>query len=78
MIFNQVKKAIYALFLTNKFGFKLRRTPDAEGKSRLRLEYAETLMSSLNISVELEGEEKLDKGGQYLVISNHRDRKSVV
>jgi 1-acyl-sn-glycerol-3-phosphate acyltransferase len=64
--------AIYALFLTNKYGFKLRKTPAANDKSRLRLEYAETLMSRLHIGVEVEGAEKLTKGGQYLVVSNHR------
>jgi 1-acyl-sn-glycerol-3-phosphate acyltransferase len=69
---NQIKQAIYALFLTNKFGFILRKTPDADEKSRLRLVYAETLMSRLNITVEVEGAEKLEKGGQYLVASNHR------
>jgi len=30
------------------------------------------LLSRLNISVEVEGGEKIDHGGQYLVISNHR------
>lgn len=72
MTLNQIKQAIYALFLTNKYGFKLRKTPDFDEKSRLRLEYAETLMSRLNIAVEVEGEEKLEKGGQYMVLSNHR------
>lgn len=72
MTLNQIKQAFYALFLTNKFGLKLRRTSNSEEKSRLRLEYSETLLSQLHISVEVEGAEKLDKGGQYLVISNHR------
>lgn len=72
MTLNQIKQAIYALFLTNKFGFILRKTHDANEMTRLRLEYAETLMSRLNIAVEVEGAEKLEKGGQYLVVSNHR------
>ncbi|MDH5612261.1 MAG: 1-acyl-sn-glycerol-3-phosphate acyltransferase [Gammaproteobacteria bacterium] len=72
MTLNQIKIAFYALFLTNKYGFELRRTPDVNEKSRLRLEYAEKLMSRLHISVEVEGAEKLIKGGQYLVVSNHR------
>lgn len=72
MTLNQIKKAIYALFLTNKYGFILKRTPDAAEKTRLRLVYAETLMSCLHIAVEVEGAEKLGKGGQYLVVSNHR------
>jgi len=69
---NQIKQAIYALYLTNKYGFKLRKVHTSEEKSRLRLEYAETLMGSLNIAVEVENAEKLEKGGQYLVVSNHR------
>jgi len=69
---NQIKQAIYALYLTNKYGFILRGTPAAMEKSRLRLKYAETLMSRLHITVEVEGAEKLSKGGQYLVVSNHR------
>ena len=72
MTLNQIKQAIYALYLTNKFGFKLRKAHTSEEKSRLRLEYAETLMGNLNIAVEVEGADKLEKGGQYLVVSNHR------
>ncbi|MDH5711330.1 MAG: 1-acyl-sn-glycerol-3-phosphate acyltransferase [Gammaproteobacteria bacterium] len=72
MTLNQIKQAIYALYLTNKYGFKLRKVHTSEEKSRLRLEYAETLMGSLNIAVEVENAEKLEKGGQYLVVSNHR------
>jgi 1-acyl-sn-glycerol-3-phosphate acyltransferase len=69
---NQIKIALYSLFLTNKFGLKLRKVSDAVEVNKLRLEYAETLLSRLNISVEVEGAEKIEQGGQYLVISNHR------
>ncbi|MDH3342998.1 MAG: 1-acyl-sn-glycerol-3-phosphate acyltransferase [Gammaproteobacteria bacterium] len=72
MSFNQIKQAIYALYLTNKFGFRLRHIHDSAEMSRLRLEYAETLMQRLNIAVEVENTEKLEKGGQYLMVSNHR------
>ena len=72
MTFNLIKKAIYALFLTNKYGFKLRKKHTPEETTRLRLAYAEALLSRLNISVEVEGAEKLKKNGQYLIISNHR------
>jgi len=58
--------------LTNKFGLKLKKVSDAVEVTRLRLEFAETLLSRLNISVEVEGAEKIDQGGQYLIISNHR------
>jgi len=69
---NQITISLYALFLTNKFGLKLRKVSDAEEMTKLRLEYAETLLSRLNIGVEVEGGEKVDQGAQYLIVSNHR------
>jgi len=69
---NQIKISIYALFLTNKFGLKLRKVSNAAEVTKLRLEYAEVLLSKLNISVEVKGTEKIDQGGQYLICSNHR------
>ena len=72
MSYNQIKIALYSLFLTNKFGLKLRKVNDVVEVTKLRLEYAETLSSRLNISVEVDGAEKVDQGGQYLIISNHR------
>ena len=72
MILNQIKSAIYALFLTNKYGIKLRKAHDPVEVTRLRLEYSEVLLSKLNISVEVEGAEKIDQGCQYLILSNHR------
>ena len=72
MTLNQIKIAFYALFLTNKFGHKLRKVHDPVELIKLRLQYAETLLSRLNISVEVEGIEKLIKDGQYLIVSNHR------
>ena len=39
--------------------------------TKIRLEYAEVLLSRLNISVEVKGTEKIDQGDQYLIISNH-------
>ncbi len=72
MSLNQIKISLYSLFLTHKFGLKLKKVSDAVEATKLRLEYAETLLSRLNISVEVEGAEKIDQGGQYLIISNHR------
>ena len=69
---NQIKMALYSLYLTNKYGFKLRKTSDTAEITRLRLEYSETLLSRLNISVEVKGAEKVSQGGQYLILSNHR------
>ena len=72
MSFNQIKMAFYSLFLTNMFGLKLRKVDDPVEVTKLRLKYAETLLSRLNISVEVEGAERLVKDTQYLVVSNHR------
>ena len=50
----------------------MKKASDAAEVSRLRMEYAEVLLSKLNISVEVIGAEKIDQGAQYLVLSNHR------
>jgi len=68
----QIKIAIYALYLTNIFGFKLKKAATNSAKKGLRVEYAETLFSSLNIEVITTGLEKFDPDGQYLLLSNHR------
>lgn len=72
MSLNLIKIAIYALYLTNKVGFKLRKKHTAEEMTEARLEYAETLLSRLKIIVEVEGVEKIGQGSQYLIVSNHR------
>ena len=64
--------ALYALILTNKYGVKLRKVSDATEITRHRLKYSEVLLSKLNISVEVIGKEKIEQGGQYLILSNHR------
>ena len=71
MTLKQIQMAIYALFLTNKFGFKLTNTSNAE-KQKLRHEYSSTLLSRLNIEVVATGLDNFDPKGQYLLISNHR------
>lgn len=72
MTFNQIKMAIYATYLTNLFGFKLQKTTDNKDKKRLRTEYSSTLLNKLNIEIKVINEDKIPKGGQYLLVSNHR------
>ncbi|MEA1954469.1 MAG: lysophospholipid acyltransferase family protein [Campylobacterota bacterium] len=72
MNLNQIKQAIHALYLTNSFGLKLRKTEDSIEKKKLRLGYAYAQMNALNIEVKVENIEKLPKDGQYILISNHR------
>ena len=72
MNFYKIKMALYATFLTNVYGLKLKKTPCGKEKKRLRLEYAKKLLSALNINVVVKGEEKLHKEGKFLLLSNHR------
>ena len=72
MNFKQIKMAIYSLYLTNKYGLKLKKVKSNSEKKELRCEYAKILLSRLNIEVTVTGQEKLDPDGQYLVLSNHR------
>lgn len=50
----------------------MKKASDAAEVTRLRLEYSELLLSKLNISVEVIGADKIDQGGQYLFLCNHR------
>lgn len=72
MTFNTIKQAIYGLYLTNSFGFRLKKTDDPVEKKRLRHAYSVAQLKTLNITVKVENEEKLPKKGQYLVLVNHR------
>jgi len=64
--------AMYATYLTNKYGLKLKKLKNSKEIFNLRLEYAQLILNKLNISVEVINKEKLPKNGQYLLISNHR------
>ena len=72
MTFNKIKQAIYALYLTNSFGYRLKKTNDPMEKKRLRLAYSEAQLETLKVTVEIENREKLPLDGQYLVVVNHR------
>ena len=64
--------AIYATYLTNKFGWLLKNVKTTQERMSLRLEYARTLLEKLNITVNVQNEGKLPTEGNYLLISNHR------
>ena len=72
MTLNTIKQAIYGLYLTNSFGFRLRKTKDPMEKKRLRHAYSVAQLKTLNITIKIENEEKLPHDGQYLIVSNHR------
>jgi 1-acyl-sn-glycerol-3-phosphate acyltransferase len=63
---------MYAMYLTNKYGFKLKKIKSSRKIFDLRLEYAKLILKKLNISVEVINKKKLPLEGQYLLISNHR------
>ena len=72
MNIKQISIAIYASYLTNKYGFKLKKAKTSEEKISLRFEYAKILFEKLNIGIEVINKEKIPKDGQYLLVSNHR------
>ena len=67
-----IKHLLYGLYLTNSFGFRLRKTDDATKKKSLRLAYAKAQLSALNITVNIVNPENMPENGQYLLVSNHR------
>ena len=71
MTFNQLKMALYATFLTNLYGLKLKQTDNSKKKKDLRIEYAKKLLSKLNLHVNIINKDKLPKEGQFLLVSNH-------
>lgn len=72
MNLKQISMAIYATYLTNKYGFKLKKAKTAKEKRDLRVEYSKTLLSKLNINIKVINNEKIPLDGKYLLISNHR------
>ena len=72
MTLNQIKQAIYATYLTNLFGLRLRRARGAAEKKALRYAYSKTLLDRLGIHIRVENPDKLPREGQYLLLSNHR------
>ncbi|MCW8894208.1 MAG: 1-acyl-sn-glycerol-3-phosphate acyltransferase [Sulfurimonas sp.] len=72
MTFNQIKIAIYSLYLTNYYGFKLSGVTDSLKRKKARISYANQLLNKLNIKIKVINKEKLPQDGQYLLASNHR------
>lgn len=72
MTFNQIKQALYATYLTNYFGLKLKNNRTSPYQKRYRIEYSKTLFDALNLEVYVKNKEKLPKDGQFLLISNHK------
>ena len=72
MTFNQIKIAIFATYLTNLYGYRLKQVSSSQDKKKIRVEYANRILSRLNIEIKVIGEDKIPHDGQYLLASNHR------
>ena len=72
MTLNQIKMAIYATYITNFYGFKLKFTKSVQEKKQLRLEYSQRLLGKLSLEVKVINPEKIPSSGQFLLASNHR------
>lgn len=64
--------ALYATYLTNYYGFKLKKAHTSQEKKELRISYSFTLLNKLNINIYVTNKEKLPSDGKYLLVSNHR------
>jgi len=72
VIFNRIKMALYATFLTNYYGFKLKKAASWEEKKVLRVDYSRILLAKLNIEIEIKYREKFPAKGKFLLVCNHR------
>lgn len=72
MTFNTIKQFFIGLYLTNSFGYRLKKTKNSVEKKRLRFAYAVAQLAALKLSVKVENSEKLPQTGQYLIVSNHK------
>ena len=57
--------AIYATYLTNNYGFKLKKVKTTKEKRDLRIKYSQTLLSKLNINIEVINKQNIPKDGKY-------------
>lgn len=72
MTINQIKMALYATYLTNYYGYKIKKSDDYTQMKSLRIEYAKRLLEKLDLKIKIINPEKIPKDGKYLLVSNHR------
>jgi 1-acyl-sn-glycerol-3-phosphate acyltransferase len=71
--FNQIKLAIYATYVTNLYGFKLKgERLNNDDRKEIRIDYARTMLNKLNIEVVVEDIDKIPTDGKYMLVCNHR------
>ena len=64
--------AIYATYITNYYGFKLKKATSSEQRKKIRTKYSNVLLNKLKLDVKVLNPEKIPKDGQFLLLSNHR------
>jgi 1-acyl-sn-glycerol-3-phosphate acyltransferase len=64
--------AIWSTYITNLYGFKLKKVTSSADKKRLRIDYAKKILTKLNIEIKIINKQNLPLDGQYLLCSNHR------
>ena len=63
---------LYSTFLTNWYGFKLRKLTSLKDRKTVRAEYCAKMLEDLNIEVKIINEQNIPKDGNYLLACNHR------
>lgn len=73
MSFNKIKLVIYATFITNLFGFRLKKAITKQEKKDLRVQFSTAMLDKLNINIIIKGLENiLNDNSTYMLICNHR------
>ena len=72
LTFNQIKMALFATYLTNYYGYKLKKSSSSKAKKNIRIQYANELLTKLNIEIKVINADKIPYDGQFLLASNHR------
>jgi 1-acyl-sn-glycerol-3-phosphate acyltransferase len=67
-----IKHFFIGIFLTNKYGLKLKKVSTNAQKKALRVAYAKDQLNALNIKVKVLNPQKIPQDGQYLLASNHK------
>lgn len=70
--FNQIKMAIYATYITNYYGFQLKKASTSAEKKLIRTKYSKVLLGKLKLDIKVLNPEKIPKEGQFLLLCNHR------
>jgi 1-acyl-sn-glycerol-3-phosphate acyltransferase len=71
--FNKIRLVLYATFITNLFGFRLKKATTNEEIKRLRVEFSIAMLSKLNINIITKGLENIPcDNSTYMLICNHK------